>query len=890
MNIFNLSCIWCKGVLKKVVLALSLLVFQQVHAAGLGYMGVISAETYDNSYDIGVINTINGFARNDLYIDPASHFVSRKAITYDLEILVKNIRKSPHNRANIYIIGPASVSSGQCSMLFMGESVLIQDLVGYFNNVDSKDISIYLDLRVRDHHDVCRKSLVQSSDLKIYFSSSQQSMIEQFLQENRDNANFFSDLSLAFLSSFIDFGINFQKRFSLEDFRINNGSSPQIEGKMLDPQKSILVKKNFMIFSQYGFSHKQIIDSHSTDKVALETDDEIPIDSSVGATNELDPVMALFKKLLEIWIKENQAEVDESVVEPVVEESVVESVVEESVVEPVVEESVVESVVEESVVEPVVEESVVEPVVEESVVEPVVEESVVEPVVEGSVVEPVVEESLVEPIIESTAVAYPVNLPSELDEVTETTTIDTPLLRTEKAKNEVKIANTDSAAKIKSARVKQTSKYVKLVFDIIGEVNYNIITLEDPHRIVIDIFNTKISSNLDNLDFTGTQINKVRSAVRNSKDSRIVLDLNAKVNLKHYTLTGVSGASNRLVLELGASEIASVRLISELDNTKLVFDINGVIDHDIILLQDPHRLVVDISNVSNGITDLDIDLEGTPIKQIRSAKKNVNDIRYVLDLKYELKIKEMILEATDKYSNRIFLQLFHEKKSEKVTKKSNQFNSDIKLNESPLDTQDQPSDNLTRLFERIFVPRADAKNEQIKMANSAKVQAANEQAAIDQPSKEQAVREQAAREQIAKEQAVQEQAAREQAAREQAAREQAAREQAAREQAVQEQAAREQAAKEQAVKEQAAREQAAREQADKELAAREQAVTAQEKKALEISTLNKKLKDLQNKELIWKKRLQHAKLQGKIDKSALFNLRNIKNEIDLLQNEIDFLM
>jgi hypothetical protein len=832
MNIFNLSCIWCKGVLKKVVLALSLLVFQQVHAAGLGYMGVISTETYDNSYDIGVINTINGFARNDLYIDPASHFVSRKAITYDLEILAKNIRKSPHNRANIYIVGPASVSSGQCSMLFMGESVLIQDLVGYFNNVDSKDISIYLDLRVRDHHDVCRKSLVQSSDLKIYFSSSQQSMIEQFLQENRDNANFFSDLSLAFLSSFIDFGINFQKRFSLEDFRINNGSSPQIEGKMLDPQKSILVKKNFMIFSQYGFSHKQIIDSHSTDKVALEADDEIPIDSSVGATNELDPVMALFNKLLEIWIKENQAAP-----------------------------------------------------VEESVVEPVVEESVVEPVVEGSVVEPVVEESLVEPIIESTAVAYPVNLPSELDEVTETTTIDTPLLRTEKAKNEVKIANTDSAAKIKSARVKQTSKYVKLVFDIIGEVNYNIITLEDPHRIVIDIFNTKISSNLDNLDFTGTQINKVRSAVRNSKDSRIVLDLNAKVNLKHYTLTGVSGASNRLVLELGASEIASVRLISELDNTKLVFDINGVIDHDIILLQDPHRLVVDISNVSNGITDLDIDLEGTPIKQIRSAKKNVNDIRYVLDLKYELKIKEMILEATDKYSNRIFLQLFHEKKSEKVTKKSNQFNSDIKLNESPLDTQDQPSDNLTRLFERIFVPRADAKNEQIKMANSAKVQAANEQAAIDQPSKEQAVREQAAREQIAKEQAVQEQAAREQAAREQAAREQAAREQAAREQAVQEQAAREQAAIEQA-----AREQAAREQADKELAAREQAVTAQEKKALEISTLNKKLKDLQNKELIWKKRLQRAKLQGKIDKSALFNLRNIKNEIDLLQNEIDFLM
>ncbi len=106
------------------------------------------------------------------------------------------------------------------------------------------------------------------------------------------------------------------------------------------------------------------------------------------------------------------------------------------------------------------------------------------------------------------------------------------------------------AASIEEVRMWQAPDHTRLVFGLSDAVSYNLFTLEDPYRVVIDIENSELGDELSGLDFTASPIEGMRTGVRNGEDLRIVLDLNTETNPTSFILVPNSELGNRLVVDL----------------------------------------------------------------------------------------------------------------------------------------------------------------------------------------------------------------------------------------------------------------------------------------------------------------------------------------------------
>ncbi|MDG1311955.1 MAG: N-acetylmuramoyl-L-alanine amidase [Porticoccaceae bacterium] len=128
--------------------------------------------------------------------------------------------------------------------------------------------------------------------------------------------------------------------------------------------------------------------------------------------------------------------------------------------------------------------------------------------------------------------------------------------------------------------------------------------------------------------------------------------------------------------QLWAADIESVRLWRAPDSTRLVLDLSSAAEHNLFALQNPNRLVIDLSN-SQMKTQFDkLDLANTPIAGIRAAVRNKTDVRVVLDLKTTVSPKSFSLKANEQYSDRLVIDLFDKKRVvsrsvEEVVKKKN---------------------------------------------------------------------------------------------------------------------------------------------------------------------------------------------------------------------------
>lgn len=80
------------------------------------------------------------------------------------------------------------------------------------------------------------------------------------------------------------------------------------------------------------------------------------------------------------------------------------------------------------------------------------------------------------------------------------------------------------------------------------------------------------------------------------------------------------------------SKVNSVRLWRAPDNTRLVFDLTGPVQHSVFTLTSPDRLVIDINGASLG-APLNVNTSNTPITAMRSAQRTPTDLRVVIDLK-----------------------------------------------------------------------------------------------------------------------------------------------------------------------------------------------------------------------------------------------------------------
>ncbi|WP_230375519.1 N-acetylmuramoyl-L-alanine amidase [Pseudomonas fulva] len=110
---------------------------------------------------------------------------------------------------------------------------------------------------------------------------------------------------------------------------------------------------------------------------------------------------------------------------------------------------------------------------------------------------------------------------------------------------------------------------------------------------------------------------------------------------------------------LALTQVKSVRLWRAPDNTRLVFDLSGPVQHSVFTLSAPDRLVIDINGASLG-APLNVPTSNTPITSLRSAQRTPNDLRVVVDLKKAVTPKSFTLAPNAQYGNRLVVDLYDE--------------------------------------------------------------------------------------------------------------------------------------------------------------------------------------------------------------------------------------
>ena len=107
-----------------------------------------------------------------------------------------------------------------------------------------------------------------------------------------------------------------------------------------------------------------------------------------------------------------------------------------------------------------------------------------------------------------------------------------------------------------------------------------------------------------------------------------------------------------------ATQIKSVRIWRAPDNTRLVFDLSGPVQHSLFTLSAPNRIVVDINGAQMSAALDKLKLGNTPITAMRSAQRSPTDLRLVLDLKNQVTPKSFVLPPNQQYGNRLVVDLY----------------------------------------------------------------------------------------------------------------------------------------------------------------------------------------------------------------------------------------
>ncbi|MCY1495812.1 N-acetylmuramoyl-L-alanine amidase AmiC [compost metagenome] len=116
---------------------------------------------------------------------------------------------------------------------------------------------------------------------------------------------------------------------------------------------------------------------------------------------------------------------------------------------------------------------------------------------------------------------------------------------------------------------------------------------------------------------------------------------------------------------LAAAEVRGVRLWRAPDNTRLVFDLSGPVQHSVFTLTAPNRIVIDINGAQLATKLEQLSLSNTPITSVRSAQRTPTDLRVVIDVSAAVTPKSFALAPNQQYGNRLVVDLFDQEAAAK---------------------------------------------------------------------------------------------------------------------------------------------------------------------------------------------------------------------------------
>lgn len=106
------------------------------------------------------------------------------------------------------------------------------------------------------------------------------------------------------------------------------------------------------------------------------------------------------------------------------------------------------------------------------------------------------------------------------------------------------------AVEVQNLRIWAGPDNTRAVLDLDQRVDYRVFTLEDPHRLVVDIRNARLPEPLPFAADNAGVIAGVRHGIRNGTDIRVVFDLQGKVQPQSFVLDPAGRYGHRLVIDL----------------------------------------------------------------------------------------------------------------------------------------------------------------------------------------------------------------------------------------------------------------------------------------------------------------------------------------------------
>ena len=107
---------------------------------------------------------------------------------------------------------------------------------------------------------------------------------------------------------------------------------------------------------------------------------------------------------------------------------------------------------------------------------------------------------------------------------------------------------------VRDVRLWTAPDHTRLVFDLSGTMNYKLFRLHDPERIVIDMNQVTLKSDLKKLPLPDPVIKEIRHGSSSPNVVRIVIDVKEKVQPRSFLLKPMKGKPHRLVVDLTRSE------------------------------------------------------------------------------------------------------------------------------------------------------------------------------------------------------------------------------------------------------------------------------------------------------------------------------------------------
>ncbi len=132
-----------------------------------------------------------------------------------------------------------------------------------------------------------------------------------------------------------------------------------------------------------------------------------------------------------------------------------------------------------------------------------------------------------------------------------------------------KPALSKSVTALTGIRISQSAEdHTRVVFDLSGDIEHRLFTLDDPNRVVIDLHNTRESEAIDISRKSTNLMRGIRSASKDNGRLRVVLDLKGKARPRSFELKPDGKSGHRLVVDLHATQLSPTPIITSQQERK----------------------------------------------------------------------------------------------------------------------------------------------------------------------------------------------------------------------------------------------------------------------------------------------------------------------------------